>query len=198
MVPPTLDLADRTRAALEALDSPPVTAFLADWPRTARKREVPPAALPVQRFLPAIAAAATRIAPELIAALVRAAPALAWRQTYTADEMGAQFLDHYGWTEILGLRGPRHSERLACGFLLLGPRTHYPDHRHAAEELYVPLSGRAEWRQGDQGWRSREPGTVIEHRSEERHAMRTNEEPLLAVYLWRGGDLAQKSRLSDA
>jgi hypothetical protein len=136
-------------------------------------------------------------APALVAALLRFGQELAWRQTYTAQDLGVEFLDNYAWTEVLGLRGPRHSERLACGFLLLGPRTHYPSHQHAAEELYVPLSGRAEWQQADGVWRCHEPGTVIQHRSEEPHAMRTREEPLLAVYLWRGGDLAQKARLAD-
>jgi hypothetical protein len=192
-----VDLADTTRAALEALRMPLLSEFLADWPSAPRERPVEPAALPVLRWLATIAAAAPLVAPELIAALLHVSPALAWQQTYTTDEMSAEFLDNYGWTEVLGLSGPRHSERLACGFLLLGPRTHYPSHQHAAEELYVPLSGRAEWRQGDGIWRRHEPGTVIQHRSEEPHAMRTQDQPLLAVYLWRGGDLAHKARLAE-
>jgi len=202
--PRPVDLADTTRAALAALRSPLLAAFLADWPSAPRERPAPPppslapspSPLPVLRWLPALAAMAPQVAPELLAALVRSAPTLAWRQTYTAQELGAAFLDNYAWTEVLGLGGPRYSDRLACGFLLLGPRTHYPSHQHAAEELYVPLSGRAEWQQGDGLWRTHEPGTMIRHASEEPHAMRTNEEPLLAVYLWRGGDLAQKARLA--
>jgi len=191
-----VDLAQTTRSALEALHSPLLAEFLADWPGTPRARAVEPAGLPVLRCLATIAAGVSPVAPELIAALLHVSPTLAWRQTYTADEMTRDFLDNYGWTEVLGLHGPRHSERVACGFLLLGPRTHYPRHQHAAEELYVPLSGRAEWQQGDRLWRRHEPGTVIQHRSEEAHAMRTQDEPLLAIYLWRGGDLAQKARLT--
>jgi hypothetical protein len=189
-------LADATRSALDALGAPLVAEFLEAWPRAPGERPVQPAALPALRFLPTIATAAPQVAPSLVGAVLSSAATLAWHQTYTAREMSADFLDNYAWTEVLGLRGPMHSERLACGFLLLGPRTHYPSHCHAAEELYVPLSGRAEWRQGDGIWRLREPGTVIEHRSEELHAMRTQDEPLLAVYLWRGGDLAQKARLA--
>jgi len=189
-------LADAARCALNALGSPLVATFLEDWPPAPRERPVQPAALPVLRFLPTIAAAAPQVAPSLVGAVLSSAATLAWHQTYTAREMGADFLDNYAWTEVLGLRGPMHSERLACGFLLLGPRTHYPSHRHAAEELYVPLSGRAEWQQADAVWRRHEPGTVIQHRSEELHAMRTLDEPLLAIYLWRGADLAQKARLA--
>jgi hypothetical protein len=195
--PDVAGLTDLTRAALENLRAPLVSEFLADWPSAPRERPAPPAPLPVLRWLPALAATAPAIAPELVTALVRWAPALAWRQTYTAQELGAEFLDNYAWTEVLGVHGPRHSERLACGFLLLGPGTLYPSHQHEAEELYVPLRGRAEWQQGDGLWRRHEPGTVIRHSSNESHAMRTSEEPLLAVYLWRGGDLAQVARLSE-
>jgi hypothetical protein len=94
------------------------------------------------------------------------------------------------------LNGPRYSDRLASGFLLLGPDTLYPRHRHAAEEIYLPLVGAAEWQQGDTVWRRHPAGTVIHHRSEEPHAMRTGAEPLLALYLWRG-NLEQKSRLAE-
>ncbi len=107
----------------------------------------------------------------------------------------ADFLDRYGWTELLGRRGPFASERIACGFLLLGPATAYPRHRHEAEEWYLPLTGAARWRQGDGIWRTRLPGTLIVHRSEEPHAMRTGASPLLALYCWRSEDIGQKPRL---
>ncbi len=59
----------------------------------------------------------------------------------------------------------------------------------------MPLSGTAAWLQGDAVWRDRTPGTLIHHLSEEPHAMRTREEPLLAMYLWRSENLRQKARL---
>jgi len=191
------ELAAATRSALQALASPLVSSFLADWPAMPpRSRQVDPRTLPVLHCLATIAAAGPRIAPELVATLLRSAPTLAWRQSYTAQELGADFLDNYAYTEILGLNGPQYSGHLAAGFLLLGPDTLYPRHRHAAEEIYLPLSGAAEWQQCDAVWRSHPAGTVIHHRSEEPHAMRTHAEPLLALYLWRG-DLAQKSRLAE-
>jgi hypothetical protein len=78
---------------------------------------------------------------------------------------------------------------------MLGPFTHYPRHRHDAEEIYLPLSGAAEWQQGDAVWRERLPGTLIRHAGGEPHAMRTGAGPLLALYLWRGANLAQKAQL---
>ena len=77
---------------------------------------------------------------------------------------------------------------------MLGPATHYPRHRHEAEEIYLPLSGTAAWQQGDARWRDRPPGTLIHHAGNEPHAMRTGAGPLLALYLWRSANLAQKAR----
>jgi hypothetical protein len=138
---------------------------------------------------------APRLSAELCTALAAAASALAWHQTYTADEIGQGFLDRYGWCEPAGGRGVLESDRIACGFLLLGPETLYPAHRHEAEERYLPLSGSASWQQGDRPWERQPPGTLIQHASLEPHAMRTSNEPLLALYLWRGAGLAARSRL---
>ena len=132
---------------------------------------------------------------DLVAAVCQAARSLSWRQTYAAKDIDRVFLDNYAWSEILGANGPLASERLACGFLLLGPSTLYPRHRHEAEEIYLPLSGTASWQQGDAPWRERSPGTPIHHASNEPHAMRTDARPLLALYLWRSANLAQKARL---
>ena len=46
--------------------------------------------------------------------------------------------------------------------------------------------GTAEWRRGDAPWVRRPPGAVILHRSQIGHAMRSLDEPLLALYAWHG------------
>jgi mannose-6-phosphate isomerase-like protein (cupin superfamily) len=78
---------------------------------------------------------------------------------------------------------------------LLGPAAHYPSHAHRAEELYLVLSGTADWQRGDEPFAARRPGAVIIHASSEPHAMQTAQEPLLALYLWRGADLGAGARL---
>jgi hypothetical protein len=199
-----------TRHLLQSLNAPLLAAFLAEWPgpvshstsdasdpalpRGSPARAAVPS-LPVLRWLPRFAGAADACDAELIAALCRAAPLLEWRQTYTAREVGVEFLENYAWCEVLGSKGLQSVPRLACGFLLLGPETLYPRHRHAAEEIYLPLSGTALWQQGDGNWRRRAPGALIHHLSEEPHAMRTADAPLLALYLWRGADLSQHAHL---
>jgi hypothetical protein len=193
-----VNIAARIKELLHSLREPSLAAFLAEWPRTAEPRAVAACPLPVLRWLPQIAGGTEAFAIDLVAAVCHAAPSLAWRQTYTAKDLDSAFLDNYGWSEIAGSRGPLASARLACGFLLLGPATHYPRHRHQAEEIYVPLRGTAAWQQGDAVWRDRPPGTAIHHASDEPHAMRTGANPLLALYLWRGDNLAQKARLDSA
>jgi len=130
-----------------------------------------------------------------------------WRQTYgqadvASGAIAADFLARYGWFELIGPRAGRHSNRMACGFLLLGPDTHYPFHSHEAEELYLPLSGTADWRQamGDSNgeWRQRVPGALIHHAPFEPHAMRTDADPLLALYLWRGGNVRAEASFSTS
>jgi hypothetical protein len=190
-------LIDQTRALLGSLRSTELGPFLEVWPAAVMKKRhtVVPSSVPVLRWLPQITAEAPAFSKELVAELSRVAPSMAWRQTYKVADVGTRFLESYGWSEIVGLSGELASQRSACGFLLLGPATHYPRHRHEAEEIYVPLVGTASWQQGDGVWRERLPGTVIHHTSDEPHAMRTDARPLLALYLWRSANLDQKSRL---
>ena len=189
-------LAAAARALLAGFDQPELTPFLDEWPTAdAARRIVEPRPLPVLRWLDQTPAMTVTEARPLVDEVVAAAGALAWGQTYAAGDLGERFLERYGWSELIGLRGPIASDRLACGVLLLGPEIEYPPHSHAAEEIYLPLAGTADWLRGGEGWRRRRPGELIHHPSGIAHAMRTGEQPLLALYLWRGGDLAQKSKL---
>ncbi|MGA9025775.1 MAG: dimethylsulfonioproprionate lyase family protein [Steroidobacteraceae bacterium] len=190
-------IAASVRRSLERLAEPALAPFLAEWPQNVAARAVVPHSLSVLRWLPEVAAAAPRFDAELVGELCDVAPLLAWRQTYSVGEVGPQFLDNYGWSELIGHRGPLPSERVACGFLLLGPATSYPRHHHQAEELYLPLAGLAAWQQGDDAWCERPPGTLIHHRSDEPHAMKTSAQPLLALYLWRGEGLSGNARLDQ-
>jgi len=192
-------IAERIKALLESLRQPAIAPaigpFLGDWPQAYLPRAVIPSQLPVLRWLPDIGRDPAAFGIDLVTDVCRVAPSMAWRQTYSTQEASAAFLDNYGWSEVLGASGPLGSACIACGLLILGPFTHYPRHRHEAEELYVPLSGTAAWQQGDAQWRERPPGTAIHHARDEPHAMRTGAEALLALYLWRSADLEQKARL---
>jgi len=189
-------LADTVLAFLSDLDQVPLAPFLAHWPsQPYSTRAIAPSSLPVVVCLPMLAAAADKKTAVVIKTLAAEAKHLFWGQTYTQADFGCDFLQNYGWTELIGLRGPIASRVLACGFLLLGPDTHYPRHSHAAEEIYVPLSEPTFWTQGEDDWIARPCGEPIYHRSGLAHGMRTESTPLLALYLWHGGDLVQKSHI---
>lgn len=185
-------LAQGLRAALQAVDAGP---FLENWPELVASRAVPATWLPVCEVLPEVAEQAAGPLAPLVAGLRAGAGAMDWRQTYGAADFGADFLQGYGWTELIGLRGPIPSTEVAVGFLLLGPGITYPPHAHEAVELYLPLSGTALWQQGGGGFAPVRPGTPIRHATWVPHAMQTGDQPLLAAYVWRGGDLAAKSRI---
>ena len=167
--------------------------FLESANAAPRERELSPKTLPCLRYLARIVELTGGAEGLLANELAANAHRLHWGQTYTADDFGEAFVDNYGWLEVFGTRGHFANDSAAAGFLILGPNLLYPDHHHVAEEIYIPLIGGTEWRKGEGGFVKRQAGEVIHHPSNISHAMRTGDEPLLALYLWRGGPLAQKS-----
>ena len=178
-------LLEAVRAAFAAV--PEAAPFLAEWPDGRVKRALEPVQLPVCRWLAGMADVG------VIGAVKAQASRLQWRQTYGAADFGEAFLQGYGWSEFIGLRGPVASEQIACGVLVLAPGILYPAHAHAAEEVYLPIAGVAEWQCGAGPFRPVPVGQAVHHASWMPHAMRVGAEPLAALYLWRGGDLAAKS-----
>lgn len=197
-------LALKARRLLRSLDAPALAPFLADWPghdwpghdRPHLSDSPVPSNLPVLRWLPDFAVDESGFGASLVADLCRNHHSLTWRQTYAAGVVGAAFLRNYGYAELVGMKSIPGG-RIACGFLVLGPSTLYPRHRHEAEEIYIPLRGTARWQQSDAVWRERGPGAVIHHTSDEPHAMQTGAEPLLALYVWRSDQLDQRARLDN-
>jgi hypothetical protein len=149
--------------------------------------------LPVVSYLNVVHQPADAAEGELFSSLLDAASVLHWAQTYSIADFGPDFLQKYGWVELFGTRGHFVSDEMAGGFLLLGPDLDYPDHHHTAEEIYIPLTDGSLWSKDSQAFLPRWTGEIIHHSSDIRHAMRTEGTPLVALYLWRGGPLAQKS-----
>ncbi len=183
---------------LHALDREPVRGFVAgiDWTMPARK--LAPKTLACLAHLDRAEKIAGADGRPLARLLRERRDAFRWGQTYTDADFGKKFIDNYGWLEVFGTRGHFDNRKIAGGFLLLGPGILYPDHHHVAEEIYIPLTGGADWRMGDGEFRRREAGEIIHHPSKTNHAMRTGEGPLLALYLWRGGPLAARSTVTGA
>jgi hypothetical protein len=186
-----INLVDNIFAYLKSIDNSSLSTFLANWPsKPFKNRTVYSHLLPVLSYLPEIDRSI-----KIINTLMDCAENLCWEQTYTAEDFGEAFLENYGWTEIIGLRGPIASNYIACGFLMLGPNTEYPKHSHEAEEVYVPFNSQTLWIKGEDDWMPRQSGVPIYHRPWITHGMRTDSIPLLALYIWHGGNLTQKSHI---
>lgn len=192
------ELLDRFHAYLRGVDNALVRDAVGriDWNMLARPLEPHP--LPCLNLLDRIAELAPPDAQRLVRLLAEHRNDLRWGQTYNAADFGEAFLQKYGWLEVFGLRGHFANDEVAAGLLILGPGITYPDHHHIAEEIYIPLTGGTEWRMGEGGFHVRQAGEVIHHASNVSHAMRTGSEPLLALYIWRGGPLSQKSTIPGA
>ena len=172
-----------------------IAEFLEKWPiKPLQLRAVSTNELPVLRHLSQVRVHANSKSLDLLYKIQECSSRIFWGQTYAESDFGQEFLNNYCWTELIGTRGPIVSDEIACGFLLLGPNTHYPGHSHEAEEFYVPLT-EALWKKGSEDWQLIKSEVPIYHKSWISHSMKTQLEPLLALYIWKNGNLAQKSKI---
>jgi len=191
-----INLVDIIYKYLASIDDSKLFTFLANWPSSSFKfRSTSNHLLPVMSYLSEIESNENDGSLAVINCLKECAESLYWGQTYTTEDFDETFLSNYGWTEIIGLRGPVASNDIACGFLMLGPDTEYPKHSHEAEEIYIPFNSQTLWIKGNENWMPEQVGVPIYHPSRITHGMRTGPSPLLALYLWQGGNLVQKSVL---
>lgn len=192
-----IGLANEVFNFLTAIDDIGLNPFLSKWPSDPYKlRAILEQTLPVHSYLQKLSTHTNTKTQKIIQMLNALKDHICWGQTYSVEDFGDRFLEKYGWAELIGLRGPIASSEIACGFLLLGPNILYPKHSHEAEEVYIPLSEKhAFWIKENNDWVSRPVGKPIYHKSWLPHGMRTSSEPLIALYLWIGGNLVQKSQI---
>ena len=109
-------------------------------------------------------------------------PTLAWARNprYNVENMGAEFMDNYGWT-ALGLTG---SDSMSFGVLLLGPGITYPLTSYDSEGIFLVIGGSPEWKSEDEPWAQVESGNVICRPYGGAEGKRPGNEPMLALYAW--------------
>jgi quercetin dioxygenase-like cupin family protein len=161
--------------------------LLAGWPTESDTIPSSPKRLPACDHLDT-ALAAGRSGPEagLAEALSALSPSLAWTYSYPARAGQPDLSAAVAFSQIVGPRGFRQSDRLRLGLTLIAPATHYPPHAHPAVETYLVIAGTALWRLGGAKPAAQPPGALIFHPSGIAHAMETEAEPLLAIWSWRG------------
>jgi quercetin dioxygenase-like cupin family protein len=138
---------------------------------------------------PAIAAGLHHPAAGIAAALAALPSPLPWRYSYPprpgAPADAADLAERIAFAELIGPRAPLDAPGCRAGFTLIAPGTFYPLHAHPAIELYLVISGHAQWTIPN-AERIVPPGEYVLHRASQPHAMRSFAEPLLALYGWRG------------
>lgn len=125
-------------------------------------------------------------------ALIAAAPSASWTggdSAYPGEPGMETFSADYAFMSICGSARWAHGcyavdENLGLSYTVQGPNAIYPDHAHKAIEIYYVISGKALWKRGDEPWVERYPGEVILHSAGMRHAMKTGDEPLVAMAVW--------------
>ncbi len=122
---------------------------------------------------------------EVAAHLQPVHPALPWAYHYAPRSVEEDLSDRIAFAELVGPDGPMCASHCRIGFTLMAERTTYPMHSHPAVELYLVMTGLAQW-QTPTSDRCVPPGEFVLHRSNEPHAMRTFDEPLLALWSWSG------------
>ncbi len=151
------------------------------------RNAIDPEDQPVCRYLAAALDLAEAGPAAAVAAAARPfAASLGWRHWYRIDHKLPDFSQNYAHAGIVGPSGPVPSQDLRCGLILMAPHTFYPTHFHTAVELYLVLGGSAVWRRGAEPWARRPPGAFILHSSRIDHAMRSLDQPMIALYAWHG------------
>ncbi len=145
--------------------------------------------IPVTRHIgTALAAAQASPLAEIARCFAAIEPEADWvrNPNYAKNPPDPTFLDEYGYVEVVGPGRRIDTDAARVGFLMLGPRTHYPIHEHPAEEVYHVVSGDALWLRADRPWAVEPPGTMIHHPPWMRHATHAQTQPMLALYCWAG------------
>jgi len=120
-------------------------------------------------------------------ALLAVADQLEWRASSKNPGDGPDvvvFSRNFTATSVIGAGGVLPSDKVKAGFSLQGRDTYYPPHAHHAEESYWIIGGDGDWKVDTRPWFAVKPGDAIYHASGARHVMQTNEQPLLALWLW--------------
>lgn len=149
--------------------------------------DVVPRLLPVVRHLAAVEPSGDAAADAVLEEFLRLGPALPWRQTVGyLDVLSRDYLDNYGYVQLLGPDAIVEHPNVRVGIGLWGPRLHYPAHRHEAEELYHVLAGEPSFSGPDGTSRATRPGDAVHHAPWQVHSQDFGNAPTVLLYCWTG------------
>ena len=190
---------DRLLAATgDLVRATPALRDFAVWPDAPKRNQLVSLKIPAIPLIERMAAPASP-STALVVDAVKAAASLAhWERSYTEAEVGRDFLDRYGWFELMGPTGHFLSDTTRAYIAFWAEGLHYPMHLHEAEELYYILAGAAEFHADGQPSVLVGPEGMQHHASNQPHAMDTHVEPVLTLVLWRGPGLGGSARIGTS
>jgi Dimethlysulfonioproprionate lyase len=112
---------------------------------------------------------------------------LQWTQydAYPRAEVGEAFADGHAFASIIGEDAFYQAEDFDLGLFIIAPGIFYPDHHHAAPELYLPLTGPHAWRfLPGQEFEWLNANVPVWNEPWAPHATRTGTAPFLSIYCW--------------
>ncbi len=167
------------------------------WPTDLSYTERSAISQPALPHLIAMPGAPNNQSTPLQQALLAVIPYAEWRVTYTEEDVGRDFLNRFAWFELAGPTGHFHSSQTRMTVGYWGPNLYYDWHQHAPDEVYSVVSGCADFLLEDAETLPLGPGNTRYHPSEQRHALRTHNAPVLTFVLWRGAGLSDDPRMSS-
>ncbi len=123
----------------------------------------------------------------LAQALEEVDPYLRWiaYDYYPRSEIGEAFAEGHAFASLIGEKGSIMGTDYDLGLFLIEPGILYRDHRHAAPELYAPLTGPHGWRfepRAPLSWkRAHQP---VCNKAYQHHATRVGKVPFLCIFGW--------------
>lgn len=169
----------------EIYGAQPALQAFAPFPNDLAPQAVTPRLRAPYALLRAETKLASRAFADLHAAIIAAGPEMLWRETYPEGHPETAFMERWGCFSIVGEGGPFASRQVRIFVVYMPARLYYPWHTHPAEEQYLVIAGQARFkRQGRQDEILSE-GQVMEHESQEAHAIETEDHPVLCLVTWR-------------
>lgn len=124
---------------------------------------------------------------DLAQAIESASHILNWTSyvPYPREDIGAAFADGHAFASLIGEGAFHRADDFDLGLFIIAPKVLYPDHHHAAPELYAPLTGPHDWRfLPDETWKTIDSDIPVWNEPWAPHATRTGDVPFLCIYCW--------------
>ena len=118
-------------------------------------------------------------------AFVAASPHAHWRETYKDTKIGDDFMTRFGCYCLIGPNGAFASDGMQAYIVYMPAGLWYTWHHHPPEELYLVLAGDAEFLRAGETPETLRPGDTSFHTSNQPHATRTLNHPMMACVFWR-------------